>query len=273
MRRKVPAKFKKLLKKTKTSKTLKSKITKVVKSVINREAETKSGLVTMISNVEIQNNFWRQACTNFLATGQGVGDNETLQGARIGDRIKLKGVHMKLLLESNSRFSEVWVRIIVIKKYRGAAVTNNTHTSQTGLFRNLSVQGNAIMDEFDNEKHKCIYQKLVKLRLGNDSISDNLIANAPATALLPSGLRWANGTDKVGMGATYRWSKYFTAKQLGFPSGTVTYENNSTVIKNWDYEVWVGTHTGLINGPETGGSAYNLCAINQGYVKMYYKDM
>lgn len=275
MKTKVPAKFKKMIKKEKTTKTLKAKITKVVKSVINKEAETKSGLISMINNVEVGNNIWRQVCTNFLATGQGTADNETLQGARIGDKIKLKGVHMKLLFESNTRFPEVYVRILVIKKYRGATVTNNTNTSLVGLFRSTSVNGNALMDEFDNEKHKVIYQKVVKLRLGNPGLSDNLAANAPiAPGGFDSGLRWANATDKCGMASTYKWSHWFSAAKLGFPTGNVTYENNSTTIKNWDYEVWVGAHTGLINGIDSKlGNPYNIMAVNQGYAKMYYKDL
>lgn len=272
MKRKVPAKFKKLLKKTKTTKTLKAKITRVVKSVINKEAETKAGVTIFTPNLTIQNNFFRQICTNFLATSQGTADNETVQGARIGDKIKLKGVKFTGLFESNERFPQVYLRIMVIKKYRGAAVTNNTHTAATGLFRSTSVDGNAIIDQFDNEKNRVIYQKLIKLTLPPIAISDNAGGSSTVGAGIP-GTRWANTTNNVGQAATYRWSIWLSAKKLGYPNGQLQYENNSTQIKNWDYEVWFGGHSGLTNGIFSGGTAYNVGVFNQGYAKMYYKDM
>lgn len=271
----VPAKFKKLIKKhniSKPSKTLKAKVTTIVKKVINKEAETKSGVITFTPNLTIQNNFFRQICTNFLATAQGTADNETIQGARIGDKIKLKGVKLTGMFETNERFSQVYLRILVIKKYRGAVVTNNTHTAATGLFRSTSVDGNAIIDQFDNEKNKVIYQKLIKLTIPPYSISDTSGASFIVGAGIP-GTRSAPTTNNVGQAATYRWSIWLSAKKLGYSSGQVQYENNSTLVKNWDYEVWFGGHSGLTNGIFSGGTAYNVGVFNMGYAKMYYKDM
>lgn len=264
----------------KVSKTLNKKITQIAKRVINNEAETKSGLIPFTPNLTIQNNFFRRICSNFLATSTGTGDSESTQGARIGDKIKLKGVKFTALFESNERFPEAYIRILIIKKYRGAPVTDNATTSACGLFRVVAGTGNAVLDQFDTEKNRVIYQKIIKLKLGNQAICDSVGASS-FVGTGDSGLRLA-GTNNVldqpiyvGQAATYRWTVWLSAKKLtGNKSGIITYENSgSSSVKDWDYEVWFGGHSGLVNGTFSGASAFNVAAHNQGWAKMYYKDM
>ncbi len=62
-----------------------------------------------------------------LKTTQGVADPMTANtNNRIGDEITFKGVSLKFILELNERYSDVTVRIMVVKSARGDTPTDAT---------------------------------------------------------------------------------------------------------------------------------------------------
>lgn len=65
----------------------------------------------------MHNNFVSRS-SNILATRNGVFDAEAAKGYRVGDNINLSGVSIKAILELNERYSDVTIRMLVIRSER-----------------------------------------------------------------------------------------------------------------------------------------------------------
>jgi len=114
-------------------------------------------------------------------------DQENSQGQRIGDRVTLSGVGLKLILELSKRYSDVTFRMFIIRSAKGDAPTGNT------LWNGAS--GNKMLDNFNTERFTVLFTKYVKI-------------TSPFSGVQPTGLQ------KVGSGfatgtPTVKWHRVF----------------------------------------------------------------
>jgi len=227
-----------------------------VKRVLSRNLETKKSNATFTDNWAINHNSFVNVDSTVLATSQGTSDpaNQNTNN-RIGDEINLKGVAFKFMLENNVRYSDVTFRIMVVKSAKG-----DTPTSAT-LFNGLS--GNKMMDTFNNERYTLLFSKYVKVKQGNAGSDGTL-----GSGYVGSGL-W-NGSADQKLSASTRIVKFYIpgSKFVG-KSGIVRYENQSTQVKFYDYNVFVYSY-GV--GATSELLAWHVGTVNE-YIKiMYYKD-
>ena len=80
--------------------------------------------------------------TTFLKTTTGVLDPMVGDGNRVGDEITLKGISLKLMVELNERYSDVTLRMILVRSAKGDTPTRAT------LFKGQS--GNKMLDTYNS---------------------------------------------------------------------------------------------------------------------------
>jgi len=251
-----PRRRQKFSKKVKSSKkkVAKPTVKKMIAAALNRNIETKTSVVSNTDGVQIQHNNFININSSVLYTSQGTYDPETTQTQnRVGDKINLRGVSMKLMLELNERYSDVTFRIMVIKSARGDTPTRAT------MFMGQS--GNKMLDTFNHERYTIIGQKWVKLTApnrGSDStnigpVNPGVVAGIDATALLSRATRivkmWIPG-------------KKFAR------NGVIQYENGGGQQKFFDYNAVVYAYSNY----STDQDIYNVGRVNDSIFQMYYKD-
>jgi hypothetical protein len=192
---------------------------------------------------------------NIFSMGQGTGDNGNANSAannRIGDQITVKGVMFKLFLENALNRPRVFYDIMLIRAAKGDTITTAT------LFKGNA--GNKMIDLIDRERFSVVARKRFTISASNPTAS---ISSVPSGA--PEELE-VGGLFNAGM-ATKTVNIYVPGRKFG-RGGNVNYENGSnTQLKFFDYRWvmmvydWYGTPTTSIVG-----------RINEGYVKIYFKD-
>ena len=77
-----------------------------ISNTMNRNIETKTSVQTSSDGAQIFHNDFITRSTNLINTSQGTGDPVINASAnRIGDKINLSGVSIKIMLELNERYS------------------------------------------------------------------------------------------------------------------------------------------------------------------------
>lgn len=223
---------------------------------ISRSIETKE-TAHRITNVDLAHNnvtvFNNSVGTVFnpFSVAQGVTDDMGLGGTRIGDKIQLKGMLFKFFVEGSLSRSKVYFRFMLIKMAKGDTL------NRANLFKGVS--GNKMIDQINTERFTIVAQKVINVSPPNPPA-------AGVTTLPPTGV--ASGPAPPGITGNKILSMYIPGKKFG-RDGVVTYENASTTqTKFFDYRLccvaydWYGT-------PQ---DTNNVGFINDGFVKLYYKD-
>jgi len=102
-------------------KRLVSRVNRITKTI-----ETKSGVTQLPDGIQYLHNTLYTVNNTFLATNAGVGDSEFSVGQHIGDKITLKGVSFKMMLELNERYSDVTFRMMLIRSEKGDVPVQST---------------------------------------------------------------------------------------------------------------------------------------------------
>lgn len=175
---------------------------------------------------------------------------------RLGDEIMLKGVSLKGMVELNERFSDVTIRILVVKCAKGDTPTRAT------LFTGTS--GNKMLDTLNTERYTVIAQKFVRLKAPNTgtqgpAIVDNIFG--------PSGTNRADGADTVLSRSTKIWKMWIPGTKFK-KNRKIVYENGLTQTKFFDYHVLMYAYSNY----STNQDVWNVARSNDYIKTMYYKD-
>lgn len=221
--------------------------------VINSHVEVKEA-AHRVTNVQMGHN----ALTVFnnsgggvfnpFQMGQGVAEDMGLGGNRIGDKVTVTKMLFKFMVEGSLNRSKVNFRFMLVKMAKGDTLTTAT------FFK--GVTGNKMIDQINTERYTIIAQKSFNVSPPN---------TPPATLVALTGIPATAAVS--GITGNRIFSMTVPGKKFG-KNGNVTYENGSaTQVKFYDYRLvcvaydWYGT-------PETN----NVGFVNDGYVKVYFKD-
>jgi len=231
------------------------KIQRAVRNYLNKNIETKKSNTTATDLQNIPHNTFINVDGTVLATTQGVNDPQAVGILnRIGDEINLKGIAFKFMLENNHRYSDVLFRILVVKSAKGDTPTTAT------LFNGLS--GNKMMDTLNNERYTVIFSKYVKVKQGNSGSDGTLAASYVGSGLY-------DGDTGLTQSPSTRIVKFYIPGHRFVKGGLVRYENASTQVKFFDYNVLVYAYA---NGATSEALGWLAGTMNE-YIKvMYFKD-
>lgn len=222
----------------------------IANRVVSRNIETKQSVFSSADGTEIAHNNFITLDSTVLQTTQGTTDPRTVNTAnRIGDTIDLRGVSMKMMFELNERYSDVTLRILVVKAARGDVPTRAT------LFNGLS--GNKMIDTLNTEKYTILASKTLKLQAGN---------RGSQLTLPVDGGGYITGGDTMSR-ATKIVKMWIPGKKFA-KSGFIKYEDGSSQVKFFDYYVLAYAYSNY----STLQDVWNVARLND-YVKvMYFKD-
>lgn len=178
------------------------------------------------------------------------GASEPMQSGemvRIGDQITVRGLLIKFFVETSLQRSNVHFKFYVVKMAKGDTL------NRTNFFKGCA--NNKMIDQINTERFTILASKLVRVQTPNA---------APTSA----GLTGVPVGTVPGIAGTRIVNIWVPGKKFG-SKGTVRYENGSTTqVKFFDYRIcavaydWYGT-------PQDVNS---VGLINEGYVKLYFKD-
>lgn len=227
-------------------------------NALSRMIETKEGTFTSPANVALQHNniYVVQTSTggdlNPLATGQSSGDPMAANtGARIGDRVSIRGLLIRGFLESHLNRSKVYFRIMLVKCPRG-----QNPTIANNLFKGAS--GNRMIDQVNTEKFTIVWQKIFNLQPAN---------NGPASVNADGSVATGSPAGQ----ATRTFKAWIPGSKLT-RGGHLQYENGTAQPKFFDYRIAILVYD-WYGSPETVlGVPNNVGRLNELYTKMYFKD-
>lgn len=243
-----------------------SKIQAAIRRALNKNIETKTGLQSPTDGVEILHNNYVIITSTPLATIQGTDDAENNTGQRIGDKINLKGMSVKFMVELNERYSDVTFRFMVVRSAKGDTPTRST------LFNGIS--GNKMIDTLNREQFTFLYTKTFKIRsYANVAAMNGLTSNNQQVTLTGAGDSgiYASNTGYVNTNASSRYTKIV---KLWIPgtkfskSGIIQYENDSTQVKFFDYHILLFAYSNY----STNQDLWYVGRLNDAVVQLYYKD-
>lgn len=210
--------------------------------------ETKEGTRT-ISNIQLPHNNLTVFSLNPFLSSTGTGDpmdQNTMN--RIGDQIFVKGLLIKFFVETSLNRSNVFFKFYFVRMAKGDTLDRTT------FFKNCS--GNKMIDQINTERYTVLASRQVRVTTPN---------NAPSGLTIASGV--PNGTSQ-GIAGTKIVQMWIPGTKFG-KGGKVQYENGSQLqTKFFDYKMcavaydWYGT-------PQ---DTNNVGFINEGYMKLYFKD-
>lgn len=221
---------------------------------INKNVETKHSVYTSTDGVEIFHNNSITLDNVVLKTSPGPFD-PTLTNAdnRIGDKINLRGVSMKMMFELNERYSDVTMKVLVIKSAKGDVPSRAT------LFNGLS--GNKMLDTMNTERYTILASKTFKLKAPQNG---STAADGAGGAPQPSGY----GTGTATFSRATKLVKIWVPGKKFTKSGVIQYEQGSSQPKFFDYTVLAFAYSNYTTLQDT----WYVARCND-YVKvMYYKD-
>jgi len=172
-------------------------------------------------------------------------------GRRIGDKITLKSVTIKGMLELNERYSDVSVKVMLIESAKGDLPTDGNIWQ--GAWQNK------LLDTFNTERFTIMKSKFIKLRAGN-------MGN------IPSGAHTVGSGFQTGTATVSRATRVFNialpGKRFG-RKGFIQYENNSQQPKFFDFHLKFFAYSNYSTSDTLG---FSVARINDAFVKLNYKD-
>jgi len=241
-----------VLKKKRFTTKKKKKITTVKKLIdvaLNKNIETKESVVSNTDGVEIFHNNFVNLNSNVLFTSQGTFDPEVSQTLnRVGDKITVRGLSIKLMLELNERYSDVTFRLMMIKSARGDTPTRAT------MFKGQS--GNKMLDTFNNERYTVIAQQWVKLTARN--IGTTSLVNAEGVA----------GAAASVISRATKIVKMWIPGSKFARNGVIQYSNGGGQQKFFDYNFMVYAYSNY----STLQDVYYVGRVNDSIFQLSFKD-
>jgi len=235
------------------------RIQAAIRRTLARNIETKQAVHTASDGTEIAHNNFITLNNKLLKTTQGVQDPQTNNVlCRIGDKINLRGVSIKMMVELNERYSDVTFRLLVVKCARGDTPTRST------LFSGISA--NKMIDTLETERYSVIAQKWFKIT------ARNVGSNGP---VMPEGLYGPNGVVQVNnAGGSEVLSRATKIVKLWIPGakfgnkGVLQYENGGEDVKFFDYHVLLYAYSNY----SCNQDVWNVGRLNDYVQVMYFKD-
>jgi len=235
---------------TKSATVLQSAIRRAINANNNRMLETKTSCYTEADGAEMFHNSLYVRNSTLLKTTQGVTDPENNQiSNRIGDKITLSGLSVKVMFEANERYSNVTYRIFIVKSAKGDIPT------QANFFNNLS--GNKMIDTINTERFTVLASKTFKI-------------HQTSTGMVESGIQEVGSGFTKGTPVISRATKIV---KLWVPGNklvrgkTLTYEHNSQQPKFFDYSLLYFAYSNY-----STTTSYYVGRINDEVIQLYYKD-
>ena len=125
--------------------------------MFNKNVETKESVSTANDGAEMFHNTIYVRKSDLLLTTQGTADPKDANASnRIGDKVLLRGLSVKVMFELNERYSMATFRIFIVKSAKGDVPTNGT------LFN--SVTGNKMIDTLNKERYTILASKTFTIK-------------------------------------------------------------------------------------------------------------
>jgi len=246
----------KYLNRSKNQRYVKQMINRAIKANNNQMIETKQSNTTSPDGVQIKHNDFVTLTSKVLKTTEGVQDPTIFNSLnRIGDKINVKGVKIKLMAELNERYSDVTFRLLLVRCARGDTPTRAT------LFNGLS--GNKMLDTINKERYTVLFQKYFKIRAPNQSTTGAIDVGGGAG----SGFNYANDGDTRLSRATKMISAWIPGKKFS-RTGVITYNNATEDPKFFDYHVLLYAYSNY----STLQDIWEIGRVNDYIQTLYFKD-
>lgn len=229
---------------------------------LNRMIETKEGCYKTGVNVAYAHNRVSQIAllstnnTNNPFCRQNAPDDPMGAGIlrMIGDNITVKGMKATFFIENALARPKVYYRIMLLKGPRGADFTN--------IFKGIT--GNLMIDQMNTEKYTVIASKRFNVTPSNFQANGVNAGGEPLQIPSITGDTLAGTASKI-------VNFWVPGRKFG-RGGNLQYENGSNELKFFDYR-WVICVYDWYGTPSLPGPVYNnVGRINEGYVKIYFKD-
>lgn len=225
--------------------------------------EVKQAVSTVSDGTEIYHNNFITLDAHLLETTQGVKDpNTSHTECRIGDQITLRGCKIKMMVELNSRYSDVTCRMFVVKSAKGDSPTRAT------LFCGLS--GNKMLDTINKERYTVIFQKYFKIKAGNNTVTNAAGQAAEVGTTLPpsnAGIQYVTG-EITSMSRSTKIIKAWIPGKAFARNGIIQYENNGTQVKFFDYHVLLYAYSNYT----TDQDQWYVARCNDYINQLYFTD-
>lgn len=229
---------------------LQALVRKAISANNNKMLETKSSLTTQSDGAEMFHNTIIVRNSLLLKTDAGLLDPESLNYAnRIGDKITLKGLSIKVMFELNERYSQAQYRIFVVKSAKGDVPTNTT------LFNGISQ--NKMIDTLNTERFTILASKLFSIKQSSTGLN--------ASGIQEIGSGFASGTALISR-ATKIVKLWVPANKL-IKGNVLTYENGSTQPKFYDYHLIYYAYSNY-----STTTSFYVGRVNDEVIQLYYKD-
>lgn len=237
-----------------------STIKTLIRKELNKNLETKASHFSTSDGTQVPHNGFITIDNQLLSTTPGIYDPHNIQTQnRIGDEITFRGIHLKMMLELNERYSDVTYRILLVKAARGDTPT------AANLFNGLS--GNKMLDTINKERYTILYQKFGKLKAGNFGAQ-----TASGGTLLGGGLFDTGGTNVNLYSRQTRIVKiWLTPKIMKLTKVTYTSNDGTGIVSNkfFDYHLLLYAYSNIAT---SDALAFNVLTLNDYIRTMYFKD-
>jgi len=233
-----------------------SVIQAAVRRAINKNIETKQGLLTPTDGLEISHNNFVVISSNPLGTINGPNEPNNSIGQRIGDEINLKGMSLKFMAELNERYSDVTFKLFIVKSAKGDAPTIAT------MFNGVS--GNKMIDTFNRERFTKIHSETFKIKAPNNST----FASRYTVGGSDSGVNYRDDPKEQLSRAT-KIVKVWVPGEKFVKGGHLQYESGTTQVKFYDYHIVLYAYSNYSTS-STGG--WFVGRLNDAVIQLYYKD-
>jgi len=202
-------------------------------------------------NVPKQIDFDSAVANNLFTRGGGTDDPMGTSIIKmIGDSYRLQGMACKFFLENPFKRAKTFYRMMFLRGPRGATFLD--------LFKGCAA--NKMIDQFNSEKYRIIASKRVTVAASNVAAQASGVPGGEGVTNITT------STIEYGGIGTKVVSFWIPGSKIA-KGGIINYENNSNDVKFYDYK-WVMLCYDWNGTPET-----SFCgSINEGYVKIYFKD-
>ena len=215
--------------------------------------ETKSGVQLISDNIQFRHNNANIISSTMMHTGNGTLDQENSPGQRIGDKITLTGVSFKMMVELTENWSDVTLRMMVVRSAKGDVPSIST------LWQGAS--GNKMLDIFNTESYSILHTQYVKM-------------TAPNMGNQAAGIQAVGSGYQVGVSTLSRATKivkFFIPGRKISKNGVIQYENGSTQVKFFDFNFIIYVYSNF-STVDSGPFTYNVASLNDCFIKLHYKD-
>jgi len=225
-------------------------VKKAISANNNKMLETKQSCRTRDDGAEMFHNSIYVRESALLGTTQGTADPSNANASnRIGDKITLSGLSVKVMFELNSRYSMATFRIFIVKSAKGDVPTNGT------LFNALS--NNKMIDTLNRERYTILASKTFTIKQSSTSIRPD--------GLQDVGSGYTKGIEQMS-NATKIVKLWVPGNKL-IRGKNLTYENGTNQPKFYDYHLVYYAYSNY----ETNATYY-VGRINDEVIQLYYKD-